>query len=46
MAAIAITLVDVVVFVPICLHAPATSGGFFREFGLVIAVATLMSLFV
>ena len=44
-AAIAITLVDIVVFTPI-----AFMGGFvgqwFREFGLVIATATLFSLFV
>jgi HAE1 family hydrophobic/amphiphilic exporter-1 len=45
MAAIAITLVDVVVFTPVAFMS-GTVGGFFRQFGLVIAAATLLSLFV
>ena len=45
MAAIAITLVDVVVFTPIAFMTGAV-GQYFREFGLVIATATLFSLFV
>ena len=45
MAAIAITLVDVVVFTPVAFMS-GTVGGFFRQFGLVIASATLLSLFV
>ena len=44
-AAIAITLVDVVVFTPIAFMS-GTVGQFFRQFGLVIATATLFSLFV
>ena len=45
LAAIAITLVDVVVFVPIGLMTGPT-GQWFRQFGLVIATATLFSLFI
>jgi HAE1 family hydrophobic/amphiphilic exporter-1 len=45
MAAIAITLVDVVVFTPVAFMS-GTVGSFFRQFGLVIASATLLSLFV
>ena len=45
MAAIAITLVDVVVFTPVAFMS-GTIGSFFRQFGLVIASATLLSLFV
>jgi HAE1 family hydrophobic/amphiphilic exporter-1 len=45
MAAIAITLVDVVVFTPIAFMSGIT-GQYFREFGLVIATATLFSLFI
>jgi len=45
LAAIAITLVDVVVFTPVAFMS-GTVGGFFRQFGLVIASATLLSLFV
>ena len=44
-AAIVITLVDVVVFLPIS-FLPGTVGLFLREFGLVVTVATLTSLFV
>ena len=44
-AAIAITLVDVVVFLPISLVSGVT-GKIFREFGLTVVVSTLMSLFV
>lgn len=44
-AAIAITLVDVVVFAPIAFMSGVV-GQYFREFGLVIATATLFSLFV
>ncbi len=44
-AAIVITLVDVVVFLPIS-FLPGTVGLFLKEFGLVVAVATLTSLFV
>ncbi|MEA2640487.1 MAG: hydrophobic/amphiphilic exporter (mainly bacteria), family, partial [Chloroflexota bacterium] len=44
-AAIAITLVDVVVFTPIAFMSSFV-GQWFRQFGLVIAVATLFSLFV
>jgi HAE1 family hydrophobic/amphiphilic exporter-1 len=44
-AAIAITLVDVVVFVPIG-FASGIVGSILREFGLVVAFATLTSLFV
>ncbi|MBV8584391.1 MAG: efflux RND transporter permease subunit, partial [Candidatus Eremiobacteraeota bacterium] len=40
-----ITLVDVVVFLPIS-FLPGTVGLFLREFGLVVTVATLTSLFV
>ncbi|HEY0583323.1 MAG TPA: efflux RND transporter permease subunit, partial [Chloroflexota bacterium] len=43
MAAIAITLVDVVVFTPIAFMTGPV-GQYFREFGLVIASATLFSL--
>ncbi|MCC6174532.1 MAG: efflux RND transporter permease subunit [Chloroflexi bacterium] len=45
MAAIAITLVDVVVFTPVAFMS-GTVGSFFKQFGLVIASATLLSLFV
>ncbi len=44
-AAIAITLVDVVVFTPVAFMS-GTVGSFFRQFGLVIAAATLLSLFI
>jgi HAE1 family hydrophobic/amphiphilic exporter-1 len=44
-AAIVITLVDVVVFLPIS-FLPGGVGLFLREFGLVVTVATLTSLFV
>ncbi|MBV8150396.1 MAG: efflux RND transporter permease subunit, partial [Candidatus Eremiobacteraeota bacterium] len=44
-AAIVSTLVDVVVFLPIS-FLPGTVGLFLREFGLVVTVATLTSLFV
>ena len=44
-AAVVITLVDVVVFLPIS-FLPGTVGLFLREFGLVVTVATLTSLFV
>ena len=45
LAAVAITLVDVVVFAPTGLVEGAI-GGFFKEFGFTIAGATLTSLFV
>ncbi|MFA6571039.1 MAG: efflux RND transporter permease subunit [Bacteroidota bacterium] len=45
MAAIAITLVDVVVFLPIAMLSGIV-GKIFREFGLTIVVSTLFSLFV
>ncbi len=45
MAAIAITLVDVVVFLPISMVGGIV-GKIFREFGLTIVVSTLLSLFV
>lgn len=45
LAAIAITLVDVVVFTPVALVSGIT-GQFFRQFGLVVVVAALFSLFV
>src|SRR5712691_6961590 len=44
-AAVAITLVDVVVFAPIAFMSGIT-GQYFRQFGLVIVSATLFSLFV
>jgi HAE1 family hydrophobic/amphiphilic exporter-1 len=44
-AAVVITLVDVVVFLPIS-FLPGSVGLFLREFGLVVTVATLTSLFV
>ena len=44
-AAIVITLVDVVVFLPIS-FLPGSVGLFLREFGLVVTTATLTSLFV
>ncbi|MBI4491328.1 MAG: efflux RND transporter permease subunit [Chloroflexi bacterium] len=44
-AAIAITLVDIVVFTPIAFMTGIV-GQYFRQFGLVIATATLFSLFV
>jgi HAE1 family hydrophobic/amphiphilic exporter-1 len=45
LAAIAITLVDVVVFMPVAFMS-GTVGSFFRQFGLVITAATLISLFI
>jgi HAE1 family hydrophobic/amphiphilic exporter-1 len=45
LAAIAITLVDVVVFVPIAFTSGIV-GQFFKAFGLTVATATLFSLFV
>ncbi|MZP28215.1 MMPL family transporter [Heliobacterium undosum] len=45
MAAIAITLSDVVVFAPIAFMSGMV-GQFFRQFGLTVVFATLMSLFV
>ncbi len=45
MAAIAITLVDVVVYVPVAFMSGVV-GQFFRQFGLTIAAATLFSLFI
>jgi hydrophobic/amphiphilic exporter-1 (mainly G- bacteria), HAE1 family len=45
LAAITITLVDVVVFVPVGFMGGIV-GRFFREFGLTVAMATLFSLFV
>ncbi len=45
LAAIVITLVDVVVFLPIS-FLPGSVGLFLREFGLVVTVATLTSLFI
>jgi hydrophobic/amphiphilic exporter-1 (mainly G- bacteria), HAE1 family len=45
LAAIAITFVDVVIFVPTGLVS-GQIGGFFREFGFTVAAATLMSLVV
>ena len=45
LAAIAITLVDVVVFTPVAFLS-GTVGSFFQQFGIVIASATLLSLFV
>ncbi|MDQ6674602.1 MAG: efflux RND transporter permease subunit [Chloroflexota bacterium] len=44
-AAIAITLVDVVVFAPIAFMSGIT-GQYFRQFGLVVVSATLFSLFI
>jgi len=44
-AAIAITLVDVVVYVPVAFTS-GIIGQFFRSYGITIAVATLFSLFV
>ena len=44
-AAVVITLVDVVVFLPLS-FLPGTVGIFLREFGLVVTVATLTSLLV
>lgn len=44
-AAIAITLVDIVVFTPIAFMGGMV-GQYFRQFGLVVATATLFSLFV
>lgn len=44
LAAITITLVDVVVFVPIAFMGGIV-GQFFRQFGITVAVATLFSLF-
>ena len=45
LAAVTITLVDVVVFVPIAFMGGIV-GQFFRQFGLTVAFATLFSLFV
>ena len=45
LAAITITMVDVVVFVPIA-FLEGIIGQFFRQFGIVVATATLFSLFV
>ncbi len=45
LAAIAITLSDVVVFTPVAFMS-GMAGQWFRQFGLVIATATLLSLFV
>ena len=45
LAAVAITMVDVVVFLPIAFMGGIV-GQFFRQFGITIACATLMSLFV
>lgn len=45
LAAIAITLTDVVVFVPIAFMGGIV-GRFFREFGITVATATLFSLFI
>ncbi|MHB9024342.1 MAG: efflux RND transporter permease subunit [Armatimonadota bacterium] len=45
LAAMTITLVDVVVFVPIAFMGGIV-GQFFRQFGIVVATATLFSLFV
>ena len=45
LAAITITLVDVVVFVPIAFMGGIV-GQFFRQFGITVAIATLFSLFV
>lgn len=45
LAAISITLVDVVVFIPIAFMSGIV-GQFFKEFGLTVATATLFSLFV
>jgi HAE1 family hydrophobic/amphiphilic exporter-1 len=44
LAAVTITMVDVVVFVPIAFMGGVT-GQFFRPFGITVAVATLFSLF-
>lgn len=44
LAAVTITLVDVVVFVPIAFMGGIV-GQFFRQFGITIAIATLFSLF-
>ncbi len=44
LAAVTITLVDVVVFVPIAFMGGIV-GEFFRQFGITVAVATLFSLF-
>jgi HAE1 family hydrophobic/amphiphilic exporter-1 len=45
LAAIALTLVDVVIFVPVAFLSGIT-GQFFRQFGLVLAASVLCSLFV
>lgn len=45
-SAVAITLVDVVVFLPIVLFVNTTIGEILRQFSVVIVVSTLMSLFV
>lgn len=45
LAAIAITMVDVVIFTPVAFLS-GTTGGFFKQFGLVIVAAVLTSLFI
>jgi HAE1 family hydrophobic/amphiphilic exporter-1 len=45
LAAIAITLVDVVIFLPVAFLS-GTTGGFFRQFALVMVCSVLLSLFV
>jgi len=45
LAAITITLVDIVVFVPIAFMGGIT-GQFFRQFGITVALVTLFSLFI
>jgi hydrophobic/amphiphilic exporter-1 (mainly G- bacteria), HAE1 family len=45
LAAIAITLSDVVIFTPVAFMS-GMAGQWFRQFGLVVATATLMSLFI
>lgn len=45
LAAVAITMTDVVVFVPVAFMGGVV-GQFFRQFGITVAVATLFSLFV
>ena len=45
MAAIAITLVDVVVYMPVAFM-QGNIGQLFKEFGITIAAATLFSLFI
>ncbi len=45
LAAITLTLVDVVVFLPLA-FLPGTVGRFMKEFGMVVTIATLTSLFI